>query len=342
MGTPRQLAYFAPDWIWPTESIEFMKLMLLFFDGITLSVPQVEFEETVNREPVLALPLCERGLLHNLDPSDYVDPVYSELLSSAVIEAVTMLDYKEEDKDRFLTLTYHHAGKLELPEGKSLAAAILNRGLGSYPSGPSRMFQVTPAARWAILYLFGQALRCSVKSNFPELRVEPVLPNMVDYQQFNSTSFPGNDIAFRKLTLAELEISDNLWVPLDLERVPLDELLDMKRAYAPDLRAYLEVLKEFKLNLSASSDPTRLIEERLHEISDYASGLRARDGVNRARATVSFMLSLVGATWTAWSGDIAGSIFALLAAAAGLPRNDAPRDVTSYSYLMKVRHRPRW
>jgi hypothetical protein len=205
------------------------------------------------------------------------------------------------------------------------------------------MFQVTPAARWAILYLFGQALRCSVASNFSDLLcVEPVIPNMVDYQPFGSTSFPGNDIAFRKLTIAELEISDNLWVPLDLGKVPLDELLDMKKAYAPDLRAYRKALDDFKRDLSASPDPTHLIEERVQEISDYASGLRRRAGVNRARATASFMLSLVGAAWTGWSGDIVGSISALLAAAAGLPRNDARRDVTSYSYLMKVRHRPRW
>ena len=33
-----------PDWIWPNERIDYMKLMLFFFDGIAMSLSPERFE----------------------------------------------------------------------------------------------------------------------------------------------------------------------------------------------------------------------------------------------------------------------------------------------------------
>jgi hypothetical protein len=45
----RQFAYYVPDWIWPDDRIDFRKQMLLFFDGLSMSLPQRHFEQTVEQ-----------------------------------------------------------------------------------------------------------------------------------------------------------------------------------------------------------------------------------------------------------------------------------------------------
>lgn len=63
------LGYYFTDWIWRAGSTDFMKSMLLLFDGLTLSLPTNIATEMIERDPILATPLAERRLLFNFDPA---------------------------------------------------------------------------------------------------------------------------------------------------------------------------------------------------------------------------------------------------------------------------------
>ena len=51
-----EYAYYMPDWIWTSSNTLLMKSMLLFFDKITLALPEALVDETINRDPELAIP----------------------------------------------------------------------------------------------------------------------------------------------------------------------------------------------------------------------------------------------------------------------------------------------
>lgn len=69
-----EYAYYMPDWISAEPSAPLMKSTLLFFDKITLALPEALVDETINSDPELASPLADKGLLVNIDSSDVLDP----------------------------------------------------------------------------------------------------------------------------------------------------------------------------------------------------------------------------------------------------------------------------
>ena len=84
----KDLGYYYTDWIWQDRSTDFMKSMLLFFDGLTLALPSDLAAEVIERDPVLAGPLAERGLLVNFDPVTTLDGATAEQLARALTACV--------------------------------------------------------------------------------------------------------------------------------------------------------------------------------------------------------------------------------------------------------------
>src|SRR5215467_2545728 len=76
----KDFGYYVSDWIWPPDRTDLMKSMLLFFDGLALALPPDLAAETVDRDPILATPLADRGMLVNFDPSLAIDADTAELL----------------------------------------------------------------------------------------------------------------------------------------------------------------------------------------------------------------------------------------------------------------------
>jgi hypothetical protein len=81
-------AYYVSDWIWPSQRVNLMKSMLLFFDKITLALPEDLADETINRDQELAVPLAEKGLLVNLDPSQIMDDQTAKRLAKTLSKLV--------------------------------------------------------------------------------------------------------------------------------------------------------------------------------------------------------------------------------------------------------------
>jgi hypothetical protein len=84
----KDLGYYYTDWIWTDGSIDLMKSMLLFFDGLTLALPQDLAAQVIERDPVLAAPLAECGLLVNFDPATTLDAAAAEQLARALTACV--------------------------------------------------------------------------------------------------------------------------------------------------------------------------------------------------------------------------------------------------------------
>jgi hypothetical protein len=69
-----EFAYYYGDWIWDEELTGWIKSLLLFFDGIALALPPERANRLIERNPVLAQPLAELGLLRNYEPNRWFDP----------------------------------------------------------------------------------------------------------------------------------------------------------------------------------------------------------------------------------------------------------------------------
>ena len=60
----REVAFYYPGHLWHRP--EWIKTMLLFFDGVGLLIPEYKQGEPEMVDPVLAGPLRDQGLLHYL------------------------------------------------------------------------------------------------------------------------------------------------------------------------------------------------------------------------------------------------------------------------------------
>jgi hypothetical protein len=83
------LAYYYPQPYWPTGEVDTLKNLLLFFDGIAILLPRYMSGRETAADPILAVPLQEKGLLRILEPETFVDQEMTEALIAAVTELVT-------------------------------------------------------------------------------------------------------------------------------------------------------------------------------------------------------------------------------------------------------------
>lgn len=71
-------------------------------------------------------------------------------------------------------------------------------------------------------------------------------------------------------------------------------------------------------------------------MADHKASLASKAKLNTRRASLSLGVSVLGVGRTAATGDIGSAVFALMAAVAGLPRNDSKNDVTSFLYIIQT------
>lgn len=82
--------WFRPDWI---------KTLLLFFDGVALLVPEYKQREPEIIDPVLAGPLLDEGLLHYLIADKVVNRDATERLAAAIEQLMSSGAFKELKTD---------------------------------------------------------------------------------------------------------------------------------------------------------------------------------------------------------------------------------------------------
>lgn len=88
LGPALDVAFYYPGHLWYRP--DWIKTLLLFFDGIALLVPEYKKGEPEAVDPVLAGPLREMGLLHYLIANQVVNKQATESLAVAIEHLMTL------------------------------------------------------------------------------------------------------------------------------------------------------------------------------------------------------------------------------------------------------------
>jgi hypothetical protein len=340
-GSPvTDLGYYFSGWIWEGASTNFMKSMLLFFDGLALALPSDLAELMIDRDPILATPLAERGLLTNFVPAATLDAERAERLALTLTEVVEQYPFRARYLRATLGSFHWGEGRATYASVAALERALAERGLIT-ARAESELFDMDVEARLLVLSLFARTLRAQLGKRGLDLHLttesrEAVssindlliryLDSINNYGSYSTwcrnnyepaADWPmGHEDPMDCFILAH-DLAD---VGADLSAVPLDEVLDFRKQNGRHYRAYARGLREF-LMLQQQATPVdreRLLYERSSEIRDEAADLRHMSRKAFGARMATLLVSLGGAAWTLHTGDPIGALLA--GSAAGLQR----------------------
>jgi hypothetical protein len=332
MTETKEVAFYYPGPMW--RDGDWIKNLLLFFDGIGLLLPTYMggFPERV--DPALVSGLREHGLLHIVEPEMAVDAKATAELAKAVANLLASgrLDMMRDRWEPFHEISMSRLGYLGdrvLFDG--IVASLRARGLAG-DSSDDVSIPMHPQVRSLILVLLAQILRPKGAELGVELCPTTDRPELVD--------------ALCKLVATDQPVAESTVVSFDLGIVgvdlgpfPIDEVLDFRRQHAAAHGQYRRKIKLFAGELSRLPLVERQLrfEERQAELDELAADLR-RNARTAWRVPATFALSLAGAAWSARQGD---PIAAMLAAgAAALAGASAPEpDLGAYSFLFRANRR---
>jgi hypothetical protein len=344
----KDYAYYASGWIWPRRQNDLVKSMLLFFDGIALALPEDLATETIASDPLLAIPLVERGLLVNFDPANVLDTRTANTLARGLTDLVKRGRWFWM-RGNLPTLTPFHYGEPAAPKAaRVFEAELFKQGLIERTQD-RLVVRLNSDIRLLVLTLFAQALRASLANN--GVLVHPITdssadaiimrlilrtegsPEKVFMDDLYRPGMRGSDV----MDPRQLE-ADLINVGADLSSVPLDEVLDFRRQNGAHYRAYAAELRQFLASQSQSdiAERNRARDDRRLQIRDQAAELRHLSRAAFGVRSSVLLLSLIGASWTATHGDLLGALLAALTASTqAIPIPE--RNVTAYSYLLRIR-----
>jgi hypothetical protein len=320
------VAFYYPGHLW--YHTDWIKTLLLFFDGIGLLIPEYKRGEPEAYDPVLAGSLRERGLLHYLVADQVVDKKATKQLAMALTNFIVSgaLDSLARDSAVFHEISMSRMG---YSGDHGLAQMIFeeleSRGLAR-KSEDGVSIPLHPAVRYLILVLLAQILRPQGSSMGLDLSPAtdqfPIVRALTEFLDLPEAPSKGRVVTF-----------DLQMVSVDLSSVPLDEVLSFRSENRAAHKKYARSVREFARQLSLMSEAERELAfaERQVEIEDLASDLR-RKARKAWRQPASFALGLAGAAWTLSTGNPIGALLAagtLAARGVGSKANE----VDAFSYL---------
>jgi hypothetical protein len=327
-----EIAFYYPGHLWYRG--DWIKNLLLFFDGVGLLVPQYKKAEPEIIDPVIVGPLRERGLLHILEPETLVDKEATEHLAVVLTEFITSgaFDSLSKDGTAFHEISRSRMGYYGDPGlADMLFQELKQRGLArDTEDGVS--IPMHPAIRYLILVLLAQILR--PKGPALGLDLSPITDRfqvvraLTECLELPTAPSAGHVVAF-----------DLQNVAVDLSPVPIDEVLGFRESHKEAHRTYICSVRKFVRELSLMPEQERIatFAERQAELDDLASDLKRRARVAWKRP-VSFAISIAGAAWTAISGDPISALFSIGAALAGGIGTES-KEVGAFSYLFAAHER---
>ncbi len=327
---PDEFAFYYPGHLW--ERPAWLKNLLLFFDGIALLVPEYKMREPETLDPELSNPLLDQGLLRLLPADKLVNKQATVHLAGAMAKIIRSgaLDQLAKDGAAFHQLSYSRLGGYGDAE---LADAILGelreRGLAG-----ERKDELTipmhPKVRVLVLVLLSQILRSQGGRYGLELSPATDRPEIVTaLGELLSSDRP----PVSKGTIVSFDLQA---VGVDLDLVPLDEVLDFRRQHLKEHRRYARDVRKFARELSLLPEEQRIeaFSDRKAEIEDIAAEIR-KMAKKAWKQPITFGLSLAGAAWNVASGNVVAAVLSAAAATTGLKAAQTA-ELGAYSYLFKV------
>jgi hypothetical protein len=332
-----EVAYYYPEPYWLADEGGWVKSLLLFFDEIAVLLPSYMHGRHLVADPTLAGPLEDSGLLRILEPETFVDDAATTQLTETVEALVDGGAFDRlEEADRFAELSMSRMGSATMHAvAKKIADKLRERGLAT-ESADGVSIPMHPQIRSAYLMVLAQLARETGARH--GLDLHPV------------TNSRGTAQAFRRLLETEPMPSrgqvvdfDLGVVSIDLDDIPLDDVLQFKRESNGAHRKYMQDLRAFSLSIGAmdASDRPRALADREADLQDQARDLRRRalESWRSPKDVTGFGLGIAGA---AWSIATANPIPAALAAlGAGIKMLPGKSQGSAYSYLFDARQKLR-
>ncbi len=336
MSTAKELqevAFYYPGHLWYEP--EWIKNLLLFFDGVALLVPEYKKGEAERVDPVLAGPLREQGLLHTLIADQVVDREATERLVAGIERLVALgsFDSLKQTGSAFHEISMSRMGYFgDEKLADALFQTLRTRGLAK-DSADGVSISLHPTVRYTILVLLAQILRPRGIDRGLDLspatdRFE-LVRGLTELLNLPSVPSAGHVIAFDLQNLT-----------VDLAAVPLDEVLAFRAEHKRAHRNYVISARKFARELSLmpeEGERRRAFSERQAELDDLASDLK-RTGREAWKRPASFALGIAGASWTYATGDPLGALFAAAGTLLGLGTAERP-EAGAYSYLFAAHGR---
>ncbi len=220
-GPMKELAFYYPNPMW-TDG-DWIKNLILFFDGIALLVPNYMKNRPHEIDPAIVEGLNQHGLLQIIEPEIAIDKAATEKLASSLTDIITsgMLDDLAKTDTAFHDLSMSRLG---YGGDEGLATMVFEelkeRGLAK-DSKDGVSIPMHPMVRSLVLVLLAQILRPYGSKINAELSPATDIPKLVDAlaELLGAKPSPstGNVIAF-----------DLNKISVDLGSVPIDEVLQFR------------------------------------------------------------------------------------------------------------------
>lgn len=328
-----EIAYYYPHPYWLADEGDWIKNLLLFFDGVGILLPTYMYGRQRDSDPTLAGELEDRGLLHVYAPESFLDQQAAEELVDALATLISNGSFdliNGHPETEFQSLSFSRLGFTVDPE---LAQMIIDdlkvRGLAS-ESTDGVSLPMHPIVRLATLVLLSQvAIGVGYRKG---LYLRPTASSARFARSFSSFfSIPTMPSAG---SIVSLDVDS---IELDFSKVPLDDVLAFREENGADYRKYMKDVRSFVGQLSLTPEPERpiLMRERAEELKDVAADLK-RGVVRRwLRPGSKFTLGLVGGVWNLAQGDPLSALTSFGLGALDLSP-DKKASAGAYSYLFRM------
>ncbi len=265
----RDFAYFYEPF-WRSGAASHIKTLLLFFDGIALTVPDYLCGAPFAADRAFADRLDDLGLLFRLGPESLVDRQVAESLGQLLGElfaahAFDMIDralpYRAPPRPR--------SGSSTDPLFTDAVLDVLVQSELARPTCDGAAISLHPTVRECVLIALPHILRASAEG--AGYALQPM-----------TTQPPQAHALLGLLSLEPLPTAGHLvaidmeQVTCDLERIPLDDVLAFRSEYGATHRAYARRLREYVRDaaLVPTEDRNSVLRDRRHELTDLADAAR--------------------------------------------------------------------
>jgi len=311
---------------------DWIKNIVLFFDGVALLVPEYMLDRPHHFDPSITTGLKEHGLLTILEPESFITQEAAELLTTQLTDILVsgVLDDLVNDVTEFRELSFSRLGGVV---DSGLATMILDelqkRGLAR-TSKDGVSVPIHPKVHSLVLVLLAQILRAPGRDMgltlHPATDRSRIHEALKDILRLPSMPSAGHVVS-----------SDIEAVGIDLGPVPLDEVLDFRKAHGAQYRRYAEDLQKFVVHIGGVSAEEEQEDFRLRRemIRDAANDL-SKTATQAWRRPLGLSLEIAGAAWQLTTGDMIGSILGLGAVVAAAGGSETP-GAGAYSYLFSAR-----
>lgn len=322
------LAFYYPGHIWHDD--DWIKNLLLFFDGVGLLVPEHKQDEVERVYPHIAPRLRERGLLHYFVANSAIDRRATEEMARPIISLIESGALDNLPDQRFHSMSFSRLG---FYGDEEIAGEVYRRLREKDLAGDSEdgvSFKIRAPVRYLILSLLAQAMRGGL-GNY-ELCPATDRPEIVD----GLKALLG--VEGTRPNIGSVVEFDLQRVGVDLSRYPIEDVLAFRDEHGSAYRQYARTVRSFayQVSLLPPYERERMFEDRKAQLQDVASDL-AKESQRAWKAPVLFALGLAGTAWAASQGDwIEASLIGTATAVTGW--SGGGRATGDFSYLFQAQN----